>query len=272
MPGPLRVRPLPGEATASYLTRLAATYRLSPAQLLDGLCITGTEHAPPAACPASHASPSRTSPVPCPTRTLVGPHRFARHGHRPLAHPRDRPAAVAGVHRLHHPPQPARSSLRVDPPAAGPAPDHDLHPPPTGLKRPPAPRAPRHPSCPRTHPSPPERTAPGHTGLPELGIDDHDTLVRPPSTPAPALADAPAPAHHRQPPHLTEPGLPSPDLPGTDHLPGDLTLAAALDRLPPHPLTRTQQTAFLHDLAGRLRLPRLAPADHDLLWKRLATR
>ncbi|MDX3801095.1 TniQ family protein, partial [Streptomyces sp. AK04-3B] len=51
MPGPLRVRPLPGEATASYLTRLAAAYRLSPAQLLDGLCITvtGTENAPPAA-------------------------------------------------------------------------------------------------------------------------------------------------------------------------------------------------------------------------------
>ncbi|WP_043734392.1 TniQ family protein [Streptomyces zinciresistens] len=51
MPGPLRVRPLPGEATASYLTRLATTYRLSPAQLLDGLAttVTGTEHAPPAA-------------------------------------------------------------------------------------------------------------------------------------------------------------------------------------------------------------------------------
>ncbi|MER7975332.1 hypothetical protein ABTX35_41090, partial [Streptomyces sp. NPDC096080] len=29
-----------------------------------------------------------------------------------------------------------------------------------------------------------------------------------------------------------------------------LTLAAAFDRLPPHPLTRTQQTVFLHQLAG----------------------
>ncbi|MER5796186.1 hypothetical protein [Streptomyces sp. NPDC001980] len=48
-----------------------------------------------------------------------------------------------------------------------------------------------------------------------------------------------------------------------------LTLAAALDRLPPHPLTRAQQTAFLHHLASRLQLPRLAPADHDLLWQRL---
>ncbi|MFF2205135.1 hypothetical protein [Streptomyces sp. NPDC058145] len=50
-----------------------------------------------------------------------------------------------------------------------------------------------------------------------------------------------------------------------------LTLAAALDRLPPHPLNRTQQTAFLHHLASRLQLPRLAPADHDLLWQRLHT-
>ena len=54
--------------------------------------------------------------------------------------------------------------------------------------------------------------------------------------------------------------------------PKTLTLAAAVDRLPPYPLTRTQQTAFLRDLAGRLRLPRLAPADDDLLWQRLATR
>ncbi|MDX3119245.1 hypothetical protein PV461_38685, partial [Streptomyces scabiei] len=54
--------------------------------------------------------------------------------------------------------------------------------------------------------------------------------------------------------------------------PETLTLAAALDRLPPRSLTRTQQTAFLNDLAGRLHLPRLAPADHDLLWQRLTTR
>ncbi|GAA5012564.1 hypothetical protein GCM10023257_70180 [Streptomyces hyderabadensis] len=54
--------------------------------------------------------------------------------------------------------------------------------------------------------------------------------------------------------------------------PETLTLAAALDRLPSHPLTRAQQTAFLHHLADRLQLPRLAPADHDLLWQRLTTR
>ncbi|MDX3800497.1 hypothetical protein PV723_17390, partial [Streptomyces sp. AK04-3B] len=54
--------------------------------------------------------------------------------------------------------------------------------------------------------------------------------------------------------------------------PETLTLAAALDRLPPRSLTRTQQTAVLHDLADRLHLTRLAPADHDLLWQRLTTR
>ncbi|MEV7994461.1 hypothetical protein AB0O67_21800 [Streptomyces sp. NPDC086077] len=54
--------------------------------------------------------------------------------------------------------------------------------------------------------------------------------------------------------------------------PETLTLATALDRLPPHPLTRTQQIAFLHDLASRLNLPRRAPADHDLLWQRLHAR
>jgi hypothetical protein len=49
-PGALRVRPLPRESAASYLTRLAAAYHLSPAQLLDGLHITatGTTTAPPA--------------------------------------------------------------------------------------------------------------------------------------------------------------------------------------------------------------------------------
>ncbi|MFE3676076.1 TniQ family protein [Streptomyces griseus] len=41
-PGALRVRPLPRETAASYLTRLAAAYHLSPAHLLDGLHITAT--------------------------------------------------------------------------------------------------------------------------------------------------------------------------------------------------------------------------------------
>ncbi|MFF8495130.1 TniQ family protein [Streptomyces albidoflavus] len=39
-PGVLRVRPLPGEATASYVQRLAGTYQLTLSQLLDGVGIT----------------------------------------------------------------------------------------------------------------------------------------------------------------------------------------------------------------------------------------
>ncbi|MGW0190690.1 hypothetical protein ACWDV7_33835 [Streptomyces sp. NPDC003362] len=74
-------------------------------------------------------------------------------------------------------------------------------------------------------------------------------------------------------PHLPR-GPASPTLTGRDLItcPGTLTLAAALDRLPPHPVTRTQQTAFLHHLADRLQLPRPAPANHDLLWQRLHSR
>ncbi|MFG3013029.1 TniQ family protein [Streptomyces cinerochromogenes] len=70
-PGALRVRPLPRETAASYLTRLAAAYHLSPAHLLDGLHITATgtpaaPHAtsaakPPAAWPPSPASRPPTS-------------------------------------------------------------------------------------------------------------------------------------------------------------------------------------------------------------------
>ncbi len=52
----------------------------------------------------------------------------------------------------------------------------------------------------------------------------------------------------------------------------ETTLATALDRLPPYPLTRAQQTAFLRHLASRLQLPLLAPADHDFLWQRLNAR
>ncbi|MGV9884913.1 TniQ family protein [Streptomyces sp. NPDC003006] len=49
-PGVLRVRPLPGEATASYAQRLADAYQLTLPQLLDGADITLHRHGtPPAA-------------------------------------------------------------------------------------------------------------------------------------------------------------------------------------------------------------------------------
>lgn len=48
--GVLRVRPLPSEATASYVQRLADAYQLALPQLLDGVGITLTGHgAPPTA-------------------------------------------------------------------------------------------------------------------------------------------------------------------------------------------------------------------------------
>ena len=99
-----------------------------------------------------------------------------------------------------------------------------------------------------------------------------NALVRPPPAPPQPLAHPPPPAHRRQPPPRLRPGLPRPDVPEPDHLLETLILAAALDRLPPRPLTRAQQTAFLHQLASCLQLLRLAPADHDLLWQRLTTR
>lgn len=43
-PGVFRVRPLPGEATASYAQRLADTYQLTLTQLLDGAGITLHSH------------------------------------------------------------------------------------------------------------------------------------------------------------------------------------------------------------------------------------
>lgn len=46
-PGVLRVRPLPGEATASYVQRLAMTYQLTMPQLLDGASISLHRHGTP---------------------------------------------------------------------------------------------------------------------------------------------------------------------------------------------------------------------------------
>ncbi|MFJ7206693.1 TniQ family protein [Streptomyces sp. NPDC098789] len=50
-PGALRIRPLPHEAAASYLHRLAGTYRLDSRQLLEGIGIT--VHGRPGSTPGS---------------------------------------------------------------------------------------------------------------------------------------------------------------------------------------------------------------------------
>ncbi|WP_294003030.1 TniQ family protein [Streptomyces sp.] len=288
-PGALRVRPLPGEATASYLTRLAAAYRLTPAQLLDGLCITvtGTEHALPAAEIRLSAEAARR---------LSG---FARipitHVTRALPHLRPPAPSLAntdahGTATAHwHVVEPALQPLLActactigrSPHTAAPA---WIHPPPHLPRIMICTRHQQASSDPR-HPAPLDIRA-----VPEL--TQAHLRARRPATPV-SLSWASTITtrwydHHQ---HVHErwhtrlhrltaanprmsPGPASPALTCRELItyPETLTLAAALDRLPPHPLTRTQQSAFLHQLAGRLQLPRLAPADHDLLWKRLATR
>ncbi|MFD9394889.1 TniQ family protein [Streptomyces sp. NPDC060000] len=78
-PGVLRVRPLPGEAAASYLEHLAHAYRLTVPQLLDGIGITVHGHgvyptaelslSPTAACLAADAARIRLDSL---TRALPG--------------------------------------------------------------------------------------------------------------------------------------------------------------------------------------------------------
>ncbi|MFH8805586.1 hypothetical protein ACH4F6_39655 [Streptomyces sp. NPDC017936] len=62
-PGVLHIRPLTGEATASYAQRLADAYQLTLPQLLDGVGITLTGHGtlPAAELHLIHTA-ARTSP------------------------------------------------------------------------------------------------------------------------------------------------------------------------------------------------------------------
>ncbi len=283
-PGALRARPLPRESAASYLTRLAATYHLTAAQLLDGLHITttGTFAAPPAT--DIHLSAEAA-------------HRLSAFTRIPPAHltralARQPPPASIGTARaaiaLWQPVPPAvqplpactACTIRRSPHHAAPAWIH------------PATDSPRIMICARhqqassdsRHPAPldirpvPELTRP-HPGarrattvslnwastITTRWYDHHQHLHERWQTRLDRLTDAN--------PHIPSvPASPALTCRNLITYPETRTLAAALDRLPPYPLTRPQQTAFLHRLADRLRLPRLAPADHDLLWQRLYAR
>ncbi|MEV6133848.1 TniQ family protein [Streptomyces violaceusniger] len=216
--------------------------------------------------PASTPQP-RTAP-PAPARR----HRHSPRRHRPLAAPPARRAATAGLHRLHHPP-PTTPTV----PAW-------IHP---------APDLPRAMICTRHQQAasdPRQRTPLDIHSLPEL-TRAHLAARRPPTAASLSWATTITTRwydHHQHlhtrwqkrlhqlttaNPHLAQ-GPASPTLTSRNLItyPETLTLATALDRLPPHPQTRTEQTAFLHQLASRLQLPRLAPADHDLLRQRLTTR
>ncbi|MFE2463642.1 TniQ family protein [Streptomyces sp. NPDC059402] len=282
-PGVLRVRPLPRETAASYLTRLAAAYHLSPAHLLDGLHITttGTPAAPHTtelhySCEAARrlAAFTRIPPAhldraltrrPPPAAIATAPTATAHW--QPLA-PAVQPLPACTTCTLRRPPHRA-------------APTAWIHP---------APGQPRAMICTRHQQAssdPRQRVPLDIRALPELTharrtptatslswattittrwYDHHQHLHNRWHTRLHQLTAAN--------PHLTH-GPASPALTCRTLItyPETHTLATALDRLPlSSPLSHTQRTAFLHHLAGRLHLPRLAPADHDLLWQRLTTR
>ncbi|MEU0650142.1 TniQ family protein [Streptomyces umbrinus] len=284
-PGALHVRPLPRETAASYLTRLAAAYHLSAAQLLDGLHITATGN--PTGPPATeiHLSPEAT-------RRLSGFTRIPpAHLARALAR-QPPPAAIgtAGTATARwQPVTPATQPLpactactiRRSPHQAVPA---WIHPAPDlprimiCTRHQQAASDPRHPTSLDIRPVPEltrthlrARRRPTATSLSWASTittrwyDHHQHLHQRWHTRLDRLTAAN--------PHIPpDPASPTLTCRNLITYPETLTLAAALDRLPPRPHTRTQQSVFLHDLANRLNLPRLAPADHDLLWERLTTR
>ncbi|MEU7429019.1 TniQ family protein [Streptomyces sp. NPDC040750] len=281
-PGALHVRPLPRESAATYLTRLATAYHLSPAHLLDGLHITatGTPAAPPAT--ESHLINEATRRLSHFTR--IPPAHLAR-----ALPPRPPPAAIgmAGTATARwQPVQPALQPLPACTACTIRRSPHQAHP--AWIH--PAPDLPRIMICTRHQQAASDPTPLDIRPVPELTRTHLRARRRPTAT---SLTWASTITtrwydHHQHlhqrwhtrlgrltaaNPHLPQ-GPASPTLTSRNLIthPETLTLATALDHLPPHPLTHTQQSAFLHDLAGRLHLPRLAPADHDLLWQRLHAR
>lgn len=76
-PGVFRVRPLPGEATASYVQRLADSYQLTLPQFLDGADIILHRHGTPPTAEliltpgaARHLAALARTPLPHLTRAL----------------------------------------------------------------------------------------------------------------------------------------------------------------------------------------------------------
>lgn len=297
-PGVLRVRPLPGEATASYTNRLAAAYQLTLPHLLDGLGIhlrlgpgsangaapTAELHLDPAAaaCLAAHAR----TPHPHLLRALPhlgpNPHEGSSHTSRtqtgpPTAHwqplePAQRPVRACTACVLHRS-QGATTTAWIHPPDHSPA------------------LCTRH----QQAAADPRHTTPlDIAGLPELtrAHRRHRHLTRHPAFTT-ALAWAATITtrwydHHQ---HLhtrwqtrltrltttnphTQHGPASPALTCRTLItyPETLTLAAALTRIPPPGLTHNNRSRFLHHLAKQLELHHLTPTTHDPLWTRINTR
>jgi TniQ len=295
-PGVFRVRPLPGEATASYTARLATAYQLTLPHLLDGLGIHLDPGSANRAAPAAelHFSPTAAARlatharIPHPhllqalPRLAPDPHeRSAPTGHAPAGPPAAHWQPLEPVHRpvractacvLH------RSRATTITAWAYP-PDHS---PALCARHQQAAVDPRH-------------TAPlDIAALPELtrAHQCHLRLARDPAF-ATALTWAATITtrwydHHQ---HLTDrwhtrlnrltttnphtrngPASPALTCRTLITYPETLTLAAALTRIPPHGLTHNDQPRFLQHLASRLELHHLTPATHDPLWTRISNR
>ncbi|MEV6027785.1 TniQ family protein [Streptomyces sp. NPDC052036] len=275
-PGVFRVRPLPGEATASYSQRLADPYQLTLPQLLDGAGITLTGHG---TLPTAelHLSPAACHPlaalvrIPLPHLTRALP-RLARN------HDAHHIAAAAHWKRLEAEQQPVRACTLCTRHRS-----HDttdtawVHRPPHRLV------------CPRHHQAAPDPrlTTTVHTqGVPELATAHHahQRLLRHPRaatawTAARAITtrwyDHQQHLTHRwhtrltqlcaTNPYLTTAGSASPALLARDLVtyPETVALARALATQPNRHHHTTNDALTL--IAHRLDLERLAPSANDPL-------
>ncbi|MFF7415457.1 TniQ family protein [Streptomyces lydicus] len=276
-PGVFRVRPLTGEATASYVQRLADTYQLALPQLLDGAGITLTGHGmpptvelhlSPAAC--HHLAALARIPLPHLTHTLphLAPNDAAHHT-----------AAAAHWKRLEAERQPVRAcTLCTRHRSHGTTDTAWIHQPPHRLVCP----------CHQQAAPDPRLTTPIHTqGVPELATAHHahQHLLRHPRaatawTTARAITtrwyDHQQHLTHRwhtrlgrlyaTNPHLTITGSASPALLARDLItyPDTVALARALATTLPswHHHTTGDTLTFI---AHRLGLPRFTPAVNDPL-------
>ncbi|MFB7397642.1 TniQ family protein [Streptomyces sp. NPDC056191] len=275
-PGVLRVRPLTGEATASYVQRLATAYRLTLSQLLDGAGITLTGHGtlPAAELHLNHNAARRLAALaqfPLPHLKNALPH---------LALPGDAHGTEAAAHwkRLEAEQQPLRACTLCTRHRSHDATD-------TAWAHP----APQRLVCPRDQQAAPDPrlTTTVHTwAVPELAATHHahQRLLRHPRaatawTTARAITtrwyDHQQHLTHRwhtrlnqlyaTNPHLTTTHSASPTLLARDLViyPETVTLAVALAALPNRPHRNTGNALRL--IAHRLGLPRLPLNANDPL-------
>ncbi|MFF8919354.1 TniQ family protein [Streptomyces sp. NPDC015032] len=299
------MRPLPHETTASYLNRLAHTYRTTTADLLDGLGITTGTRTAPAAPGTAELHLDTTAQLRLAAFTRTPPDNLAQalphltnHPSARLRTPSTNPgpagATVAGAApratAAWQPLEPGEQPVRACPACTrrhtqGATGHALLHPPPHQAL------------CPlHQHWSLDPRHSLDTRALPELTAahSSHQRLNRHPrAATATSWATAITTRWYDQQTHLTNRWQhrlkrltdANPHAAPTGRswalyartlvtYPETITLARALAqaRLPdqprqgPLPATHPAITAFLHHTAHQLHLPRLAPPPTDLLW------